>query len=130
MDLIDYELLPGVVSSIKDPEHLGRIKVSLPGGETPANTQLDAMPYCYPLSMTGTYQGFTKLVNGCKVWVLRNKRENLEMWWFPMFDLNPNTQNIVNGYDNVDILISREMGGDNVYIYYTDSKGIVISLGN
>ena len=32
MDLINYELLPAIVVSTKDDEHLGRIKVSLPGG--------------------------------------------------------------------------------------------------
>ena len=129
MDLMNYELLPAVVVSTKDDEHLGRIKVSIPGAESPAVTQLEALPWCYPLTMTGTYQGFTKLVDGCKVWVIRNRKDNLEMWWIPMHELNPNTQEIVDGYDNVDVLISRDLGGNNVYIYYTDGKGIVISLG-
>lgn len=129
MDLLDYELLPGVVASVKDEELLGRIKVSLPGAETPANCQLEAMPWCYPLYMTGTYQGFTKMVDGAKVWVLRNKTDKLEMWYWPMFDLNPNTQSIIAEYDNPDVLISRDLGGQNVYIYYTDGQGIWLSIG-
>lgn len=130
MDLNDYEILPGVVISVKDDEHLGRIKVALPNSESSSNTQLNALPWCYPLFMTGTYQGFTKLVDNCKVWVLRNKLDNLEMWYWPMVDLNPNTQEIIDQYDNPDVLISRDLGGKNVYIYYTDSKGIVLSVGS
>lgn len=130
MNLSDYELLPGVVASVKDEELLGRVKVSVPCGETPANCQLEAMPWCYPISMTGTYQGFTKLLEGSKVWVLRNKLDKLEMWYWPMFDLNPNTSEIIGSYDNPDVLISRDLGGANVYIYYTDSKGICLSIGN
>ena len=34
MDLMDYELLPGVVVSVEDKQHLGRIKVALPSGES------------------------------------------------------------------------------------------------
>lgn len=129
MNLSDYELLPGVIASVKDEEHLGRIKVSVPGGESPATCQLEAMPWVYPITMTGTYQGFTKMVDGAKVWVLRNKLDNLEMWYWPMFDLNPNTQGIVAPYDNPDVLISRDLGGENVYIYYTDGTGIWLSIG-
>jgi hypothetical protein len=129
MNLSDYELLPGVIVSVKDEEMLGRIKVAVPGGENPSNCQKEAMPWCYPIGMTGTYQGFTKLVDGAKVWVLRNKQDRLEMWYWPMFDLNPNTSDIVAPYDNPDVLISRDLGGQNVYIYYTDSKGIWISIG-
>lgn len=127
---MDYELLPGVVVSVEDKQHLGRIKVALPSGESTSNTQLEAMPWCYPLTMTGTYQGFTKLVDNCKVWVFRNKLDKLEMWYIPMMDLNPNTEEIVSSYDNVDVLISRDLGGQNVYIYYTDSKGIMLSIGS
>lgn len=129
MNLSDYELLPGVVISVKDDEHLGRIKVALPCAESTSNTQLNALPWCYPISMTGTYQGFTKLVDNCKVWVLRNKLDKLEMWYWPMMDLNPNTEDIISSYDNPDVLISRDLGGQNVYIYYTDGKGIVLSIG-
>lgn len=129
MDLLNYELLPGVIASVKDEDCLGRIKVSVPGAETPANCQLEAMAWCYPISMTGTYQGFTKMVEGAKVWVLRNKTDKLEMWYWPMFDLNPNTAEIVAPYDNPDVLISRDLGGANVYIYYSDSKGIWLSIG-
>lgn len=129
MNLSDYELLPGVVASCKDEEKLGRLKVSVPGGESPANCQLEAMPWVYPISMTGTYQGFTKIIDGAKVWVLRNKLDKHEMWYWPMFDLNPNTQSVVAGYDNPDVLISRDLGGQNVYIYYTDGQGIWLSIG-
>lgn len=129
MNLSDYELLPGVVVSVKDEEHLGRIKASVPGGESPSNTQIEAMPWVYPMFMTGTYQGFTKLLEGSKIWVMRNKLDKLEMWYWPMVDLNPNTQEIVDTYDNTDVLISRDCGGNNVYIYYTDGQGIVLSVG-
>ncbi len=129
MNLSDYELFPGVVQSVKDDECLGRIKVSLSSGESASNTQIEAMPWAYPISMTGTYQGFSKLLEGSKVWVLRNKIDNLELWYWPMADYNKNTQDIIDSYDNVDILISRDMGGKNVYIYYKDSEGIVVSIG-
>lgn len=126
---MDYELLPGVVISVKDDEHLGRIKVAVPGGPTASNTQMEALPWCYPITMTGTYQGFTKLVENCKVWVLRNRKDNLEMWYFLMADYNPNTEEIIAPYDNTEILISRDVGGNNIYIYYTDGQGIILSIG-
>jgi hypothetical protein len=129
MNLSDYELMPGYVVSTSDPDLLGRIKVGIPGAELKDNTQLDAMPWCYPISMTGTYQGFTKLEIGSKVWVLRNKIERLEMWYWPMFDMNPNTAAIANDYSNAEVLISRTVGSQNVYIYYTDKKGMMFQLG-
>ena len=129
MDLSNYEIMPGVIVSVKDDEMLGRIKVSIPGAESMSNCQLEAMPWCYPISMTGTYQGFTKMAVGAKVWVMRNKLDRLEMWYWPMFDLNPNTSTLIANDDNPDVLISRDLGGANVYIYYTDSAGIKMSIG-
>lgn len=129
MNLSDYELLPGVVVSVNDEACLGRVKGSVPGGESPDNTQIEAMPWIYPMFMTGTYQGFTKLLEGSKIWVMRNKLDPMEMWYWPMMDLNPNTKEIVSAYDNPDVLISRDMGGQNVYIYYTDGQGIMLSVG-
>lgn len=129
MDLSDYELLPGVVCSVKDDEHLGRIKATVPGYESPDNMKVKAMPWVYPMTMTGTYQGFTKLVEGCKVWVLINKTNKYERWWWPFFELNPNTKEIVDPYDNTEVLISRDVGGNNIYIYYTDGHGIMLSVG-
>lgn len=130
MRLEDYELLPAIAVSVEDDEDLGRIKVSLPGEEGADNCQVGALPWAYPFTMTGTYQGFTKLVAGCKVWILRNTTNPDEMWWIPMADYNPNTKNIIPG-DTTDVLISRDLGsGKNVYIYHNDASGIVISLGS
>lgn len=129
MDLMDYELLPGVVISAKDDQCLGRIKVALPGDINATNTQIEALPWCYPWNMCG-YQKFSKLCENSKVWVIRNKLDNLDMHYFPMMDLNPNTLSIISNYDNPEVLISRDLGGQQVYIYYTDGDGIVLSLGN
>lgn len=130
VSLADYELIPCIAISVNDEEHLGRIKVAIVGEQTASNCQIDALPWVYPFTMSSYHQAFNKLIDNAKVWVFRNKNNPMEMWYIPMFELNPNTQSIVDGYDNTEVLVSRDLGEQSVYIYYNDSSGIVLSVGN
>lgn len=127
--LSNYELIPGIAASVIDEEQLGRIKVAFSGDENTSNVKLSSLPWACPFTTTGNYQGFSKLCDGAKVWILRNVNNQYEMWYIPMFELNPNTKNLSANYDNIDILISRSKGSENVQLNYSDSDGMNMSIG-
>lgn len=127
--LSNYELLQGVAASVNDPNKSSRIKVTFPTDENTDNTKLESLPWVYPFTTTGTYQGFSKLNQGTKVWVLRNINDMYELWYIPMFELNPNTKDTLSNDDESDVLISRSRGGDNAQLHYTNSGGMTMAVG-
>ena len=130
MKLEDCEVLPGVVIDVEDPKHIGRVKAMVPTWFDSDVMQKDAMPWIYPFGMPG-YQRFSKLENGRKIWVLHNTKNDLEYWYWPMFEETDTTKEIVNPYDATEVLLSRSCGDNgSVYIYYVDSEGIVLRIGD
>jgi len=129
MNLSDYEVLPGIVINVEDPDHIGRIKACVPTWFDTSVMDEEALPWVYPSNMCG-YQRFSKLENGRKVWVFHNKYNEDEYWYLPMFELNEDTKQIIDGYDSSEVLISRSMGeSGNVFIYYNDTDGIKLKVG-
>lgn len=131
MNLEDLKILPGVVIDVEDPKFLGRVKADAPGLFNSEVMSKEGMPWIYPLNMSG-YQRFSKLNNGSKIWILTDK-EYKEFWYWPMFELNQDTRDIITAedgdYNEAEVLLSRNMGDNSVYIYYTPSKGIQIQQG-
>lgn len=129
MDLSDYKVLPGVVIDVNDPKHIGRVKADSPGLFNSNEMNKEGMPWIYPLTMSG-YQRFSKLINGSKIWIITNKEQYTEFWYIPMFQLNDDSKDIIckeeSDYDNSEILLSRNLGDNSVYIYYSPSKGIML----
>lgn len=119
------EMLPGVVISADDPEKIGRIKCIVPTLFEDDNP--DNCLWIYPLCMSGN-QSFSKLNNGDKVWVLNNKENYYEYWYFPMFELREKTKEI-NNYNNSDVFLSRENNGKQSLVYYNDDEGYNIQIG-
>lgn len=129
MKLSECEILPGIVIDVEDPDHIGRVKAMVPTWFDTNVMEKDALPWCYPINMKG-YQTFSKLENGRKIWVLHNYENDLEYWYWPMFELDENTKGLVEGYDSPEVLVSRSCGDSgSVYIYYNDTDGIVLSIG-
>ena len=131
MKLSDYEFFPGVVTDVADPKYLGRVKASVP---TIFDQSMDkeGLPWIHPFTMVG-YQGFSKMREGSKIWVLNNTKNKKEFWYVPMFELNQDTRDLINtdeNYENGDVLIARNNGNNSVYIYYNDTDGIMIKYGN
>lgn len=129
MKFKDTELLPGVIIEAEDPKKLGRVKATVPGlfdGET---MNIEGMPWIYPLMMN-SYQHFSKMLKGSKIWVFKQDKNYKEFWYIPMFELNQNTRDIVADYDYPEILISRDVGDASVLAYYTDDNGIMLQIGN
>ena len=130
MKLEDCEVLPGVIIDVEDPKHIGRVKAMVPTWFDSDVMQKEAMPWIYPFGMAG-YQRFSKLENGRKIWVLHNKKNDLEYWYWPMFEEIQGTKQIVEPYDSTEVLLARDCGNSgSVYIYYVDSEGIVLKIGN
>lgn len=131
MKLSDYKIIPGTVIDVADPKFIGRIKADAPGLFNSAVMNKEGMPWIYPLGMSG-YQRFSKLNVGSKVWILTNN-DFYEFWYWPMFELNQDTRDIISkdetDYTEGEVLLSRNMGDNSVYIYYTPSKGIMIQQG-
>lgn len=131
MKLEDFRIIPGTVIDVADPKFIGRVKADAPGLFNSEVMNKEGLPWIYPFSMPG-YQRFSKLTNGSKIWILTNK-DYQEFWYWPMFELNQDTRDIISSeesdYDEAEVLLSRNMGDNSVYIYYTPSKGIMIQQG-
>lgn len=129
MKLGECEVLPGVVIDVEDPKHIGRVKAMVPTWFDSDVMQKEALPWIWPCSMCG-YQRFSKLENGRKIWVLHNKENDLEYWYWPMFEEIAQSKPIIDQYDSTELLLCRGGGesGD-VFIYYNDSEGIILKIG-
>lgn len=129
MKLNECEILPGVVIDVEDPKHIGRVKAMVPTWFDSDVMQKEAMPWIWPIGMCG-YQRFSKLENGRKIWVLHNKENDLEYWYWPMFEEIDASKPIIDQYDSTELLLCRGGGeSGNIYIYYNDAEGIVAKIG-
>lgn len=129
MDLSQCIVLPGIVIDVNDPKHIGRVKAMVPTIFDSDYMNKEAMPWVYPFGMCG-YQRFSKLENGRKIWVLHNKENDEEYWYWPMFEQTEETKEITQGYDATEVLLSRTGGEDgNIFIYYNNADGIVMKIG-
>lgn len=148
MKLADIELLPGVIFDTADPKHQGRVKCVVPTIFDVSTMDKEGIPWIYPLTMAG-YQQYSSPKKGTKVWVMHNKTNYQEFWYFPMFELTGATKNIIIGaeesaegesgeqkaneedYSDTEVLVSRQIGtNNNVTIYTSPSKGIMLQYGN
>lgn len=137
MKLSECEILPGIILDVEDPKHIGRVKAMVPTWFDADVMNKEAMPWIWPCGMGG-YQRFSKLENGRKIWVLHNKENDLEYWYWPMFEETEQTKPIIDQYDSTEILLARgggeSSGGDgtsgDIFIYYNDSDGIVLKIGD
>ena len=86
----DLEVLPGIVINAEDPENLLRVKAAVPGLFDPSTMDVEALPWVYRFPMCG-YQQYSKLMNGSKIWIIRNTTNCFEFWYIPFSNLNQNT---------------------------------------
>lgn len=130
MKLSDYEFFPGTAIVVDDPKCLGRVKATVPTVFEPEMDK-DGLPWVYPFTMTG-YQSFSKMREGSKIWVFRNTKNHNEFWYMPMFELNADTREKMkeDNYSDSEIIMSRNNGGNSVYVYYNETEGIVIKYGD
>ena len=130
MQLSNCELLPGVIVDTKDPMKLGRIKCVIPG-YVDSEFSNENMPWVRPLGMN-RHQSFSKMMPGYKVWVLVNKSNYNEYWYFPFFEFTDISKEYLNEvYDDEqpEIIMSHNCGGNNALITYDEKNGFNISIG-
>lgn len=130
MQLSNCELLPAVISDTKDPLKLGRIKCVIPG-YVDASFSNENMPWVRPLGMT-RHQSFSKMMPGFKVWVLVNKNNYNEYWYFPFFEFNDVSKSYLDStYDNEqpEIIVSHNNGKNHAIFTYDESNGYSQKLG-
>lgn len=109
-ELIDYYIIESVVEYNDDPLKIGRVRCSIPGVIHHTTTPtIEALPWVRPFKMY-CYQTFTKPLKGQKVWVLVNKSNYNEFWWFPFFETIDIVQGYLNQYydDTPDVFHARE----------------------
>lgn len=128
MKLSDIEILPGVVIDIDDPDKLGKVKADIPTKFDSSILKKEGMPWIRPIAMGG-YQQHSTLTKGSKIWVICNKTNWQEYWYWPMYELNQNTRDLLGEYENADVLISRNMGTNSVYVYYNKEDGMMLKVG-
>lgn len=130
MKLKNVELIPGVVVDDLDPKYLGRVKVSAPGEFDPSTADIETMFWAYPILPQWGYQGFSRLLRGSKVWLIKNTENYYEYWYVPYFEMYQNTYDLVNSDEKyvADVVVSRVDNGKNVQIYYNSPDGIKLLL--
>lgn len=131
MKFSDYEFFPGVITNVDDPKFIGRVKASVPTIFDSSMSE-DGLPWIYPFTMIGGHQGFSKMREGSKIWVIRNMKNHNEFWYLPMFEMTESTKKLVgdDNYGDANVLISRDIQGSSVYVYYNDTDGIMIKYGD
>ena len=131
MKLQNCELVPAVIQSTDDPLKLGRIKCDIPGLIDHNTMSMENMPWIRPIIMNRS-QSFSKPVVGFKVWVLINKSNYNEYWYFPFFELNDiSTEFLESVYDsdNPEIFMSHNNGSLNSMSTYDDQNGFSTKIG-
>ncbi len=106
MKLSECEILPGEIIEVEDPKHIGRVKASVPTWFDSSVMDKEALPWIYPFGMCG-YQRFSKMEKGRKIWVLHNHENDLEYWYWPMFEEIDITKPIIDKYDSTEVLLGR-----------------------
>jgi len=78
------------------------------------------------------YQTFSRPIVGQKVWVLANKNNYNEFWWYPYHETTDLVQNYLNeNYDNQpDVFNARETGSAQIMFTYDDKNGYKMSIGD
>ena len=130
MQLVNCELLPGVIKYTNDDKKLGRIKCVIPGYVDSSFSE-ENMPWVRPLGMFN-HQSFSKMMPGYKVWILVNKANYNEYWYFPFFELN----NVAKEYldpvyddDQPEVLIAHNLGGNHATLTYDENNGFSEKIG-
>lgn len=123
----DLEVLPGIVINAEDPENLLRVKAAVPGLFDPSTMDVEALPWVYRFPMCG-YQQYSKLMNGSKIWIIRNTTNCFEFWYIPFSNLNQNTLEAAK--TDADVLISRYTGDANAQLFYNAEDGFKTVLNN
>ena len=132
MLLNNCELVPGVVTSAKDEQKLGRIKCVIPGVLDTSTMSEENLPWVYPLGMSH-YQSFSKPIEGQKIWVLINKSNYNEYWYIPFHEQNTKTQEFLencNYDDNPEVMMCRDLGGKPSIDTYDDTNGFSRRIGD
>lgn len=131
MRLRNVEMIPGVIINSNDDKGLGRVKCSVPGLFDPSVMPEETLPWIYPLTMTG-YQSFSKMMKGSKVWVIKNYETYNEYWYIPFADFGKKTKDVLTKYygNDVEVLMMRDSGSNNIYITYDNSNGYKINIGD
>lgn len=130
-ELIDYYIIESVVEYNDDPLKIGRVRCSIPGviHHTTTPTK-EALPWVRPFKMY-CYQTFTKPLKGQKVWVLVNKSNYNEFWWFPFYETIDIVQGYLNEYydDTPDVFHAREDFVTPVMHTWDDKQGYKWVIG-
>jgi len=130
-ELIDYYIIESVVEYVDDPLKIGRVRCSIPGVIHHTTTpEKQALPWVRPFRMHG-YQTYETPLKGQKVWVLVNKSNFNEFWWFPFYE----TIDIVQGYLNEfydetpDVFHAREEFVSPVMATWDNKQGYKWTIG-
>jgi len=127
MDVANFDLVPGIIIDVNDPMKLGRIKCSAQGLFDPNTMDEDVLPWIMPIKMN-KYQMFSKQEKNRKVWILNNKNNPNEYWYFTHFEMIKITDDLVKEkYDNdIEVVVSRPTAALSAQFSYDNKDGFII----
>lgn len=127
MDVADFDLVPGIIIDVNDPMKLGRVKCSAQGLFDPNTMDEDVLPWIMPIRMN-KYQMFSKQEKNRKVWILNNKNNPNEYWYFTFFEMIKITDDLVKEkYDNdIEVVVSRPTAALSAQFSYDSKDGFII----
>lgn len=127
MKYSDLEEYVGIIIEDNDPEHLGRVKCTIPGLFDTRHTPKDTIPWVYPRSNGGNQNSYVPPRLGQKVRVISNTKNYNEFWYEPMYELNNDVRNLIEGEQNGYVLLSTNSGQLKQQMFANETHGIVLS---
>ena len=129
MNLKDVEAKEAVIVYSDDPDRLGRIKVTCPGEFDTGTMDQELLPWVYPFNMTH-FNAFTRMLPGAKVWLLKNKDNHNEYYYWPFFEEIQLTRDFLEKHydDNPEVIFARDDAGVPALITFDSEEGIYLKV--
>lgn len=123
MELSQAHLRPGRILSVEDEK--GTVKVCCSGLFSEQDST-DLLPPVYPFNI-GNSNTFSSPLVDDEVWVMFFNDNPLELFYIRKDNFPENIQEILsNDYENVEVIVSREIGSGFIQLYFSDGDGWII----
>lgn len=127
MNMNNAHIIPGRVLAVDDAA-TGTIKAAACGLFSDEDDP-DALPPVYPLSL-GCANAFSSVEKDDDIWVMMFEDNPMELFYLRNDNFPDELKDILRTqYNQCDVLVSRDLAGGQVQLYFTDGSGWIIRNG-